>query len=264
MKRMKILKINLIKYYSSQENDRERMYYNLPDEYYQRMRLEKLQEMFFSLCPENTTILDVGCGDGFGASFVLNGFRYSKYVGLDLSMKKLKRTKEFIKKSHTLLADAEELPFKKSSFDVVFCFETLEHLINPEKALQEIKRVVKDDGLCLISIPIDSTFQEKLLKLFNKVKSRKKNTFNEHIQFFSLSRILNLFKNNSFIILSNSYCVFLFPFCHTFIKHISYSTWAKIDNLLTKIPVSLLEIGIFDLMIGNKYAYFCVRNNKRE
>jgi len=48
---------------------------------------------------------------------------------------------------------AESLPFESSSMDVVFCSHVLEHVNDAEKSLQEMKRVLKDDGTMIIGMP---------------------------------------------------------------------------------------------------------------
>ena len=49
-----------------------------------------------------------------------------------------------------MIADAKDLPFDQSSFDAVFCHNMLHHLPQPERMIDEIKRVVKKDGAVVI------------------------------------------------------------------------------------------------------------------
>ncbi|MCH7564850.1 MAG: class I SAM-dependent methyltransferase, partial [Gemmatimonadetes bacterium] len=51
------------------------------------------------------------------------------------------------------LGDAHCLPFEDDAFDVVFCFETLEHVENPHNVLVELARVCRPHGQVFISIP---------------------------------------------------------------------------------------------------------------
>lgn len=51
------------------------------------------------------------------------------------------------------LGDGERMPFDDGAFDVVLCFETLEHVPNPEQLLEELARVTARDGRVFISIP---------------------------------------------------------------------------------------------------------------
>jgi SAM-dependent methyltransferase len=52
-----------------------------------------------------------------------------------------------------ILGDADSLPFADGSFDVVLCFETLEHIESQHAALLELARVCQPGGTCFVSIP---------------------------------------------------------------------------------------------------------------
>ena len=47
----------------------------------------------------------------------------------------------------------EKFSFKDNTFDVVLCLETIEHVENPHHCIWEIKRILKKDGIFIISIP---------------------------------------------------------------------------------------------------------------
>ena len=51
------------------------------------------------------------------------------------------------------LADAEHVPFREGVFDSLLCAETLEHLQDPYRCLDEIWRVLKPGGTCVITMP---------------------------------------------------------------------------------------------------------------
>jgi len=78
-------------------------------------------------------ILDLGCGD------VDRGD-----VNLDV-----RRTK-----TTNLIASAEHIPLKTASIDLVLSSQVLEHLQNPQSALKEIRRVLKDGGEAQIDVPM--------------------------------------------------------------------------------------------------------------
>jgi SAM-dependent methyltransferase len=52
-----------------------------------------------------------------------------------------------------VLIDAHSLAFRDSVFDQILCFEVLEHLDSPVRALKEFRRVLKDDGIVVITVP---------------------------------------------------------------------------------------------------------------
>jgi SAM-dependent methyltransferase len=64
-------------------------------------------------------------------------------------------------------ADVRELPFEDGSFDLVVCFETIEHVPDPEAVLDELRRVMAVDGLLLVSTPnkhqylVENEFHER-------------------------------------------------------------------------------------------------------
>jgi ubiquinone/menaquinone biosynthesis C-methylase UbiE len=71
-------------------------------------------------------------------------------IGIDISSKALKEAKTNYIKHNFLQADAEQLPFKNSSFDVVYCKSILHHL-NLDKSLIEITRILKLNGILFIA-----------------------------------------------------------------------------------------------------------------
>lgn len=58
--------------------------------------------------------------------------------------------------------DLCNLPFEDSIFDVVICNHVLEHIINDNKALSEIMRVLKHDGTAILMVPIDYDLKETI------------------------------------------------------------------------------------------------------
>lgn len=50
-----------------------------------------------------------------------------------------------------IVADAHELPFEDSEFEIVLCTEVLEHLIDPRKAIREFNRVLKPGGKIILT-----------------------------------------------------------------------------------------------------------------
>ena len=64
--------------------------------------------------------------------------------------------KSDINKIEILKGFSEKLPFKNKSFDVIFCSHVLEHVKSEEKSLDEMNRVLKDDGKLIIGMPTAS------------------------------------------------------------------------------------------------------------
>lgn len=96
-------------------------------------------------------VLDVGCGEGTLLELIRR--KGNDVAGVDISHSGVDKTKA--KGVICFLADIsnERLPFYDDEFDMVTCLETVEHVENPLRCLQEIKRVLKADGTLIISIP---------------------------------------------------------------------------------------------------------------
>ena len=108
-------------------------------------------------------ILDVATGTGRLPLVLASNGRFEGHVvGIDLSRKMLDVAAKKIASAHfddfiTLLhQDAMNLPFPDACFDVVTCLEALEFLPDPRFALQEMVRVLREGGLLLTTIRIDT------------------------------------------------------------------------------------------------------------
>ena len=90
-------------------------------------------------------VLDIGCADGWARGVL----RHCDYIGLDYpaTASGLYQTRPQV------FADGASLPFASSSFDTVLLLEVLEHVIDAERVLAEIDRVLKPGGTLLISMP---------------------------------------------------------------------------------------------------------------
>jgi ubiquinone/menaquinone biosynthesis C-methylase UbiE len=99
----------------------------------------------------NRDVLDVACGEGYGtAALAAAGARSVTGVDIDPVTCTHAREKYGI---DAKVADATQLPFADRSFDVVVSFETIEHLTNPERFIDECYRVLRPNGVLVISTP---------------------------------------------------------------------------------------------------------------
>jgi 2-polyprenyl-3-methyl-5-hydroxy-6-metoxy-1,4-benzoquinol methylase len=96
-------------------------------------------------------ILDVGCWTGQLYS-VLSSSGY-KYTGIDVSSDAIDTAKKRYKKANWDIANASNLPFKSSQFDSVVIFEVFEHVDNEKETIKEISRVLKKNGVLILSTP---------------------------------------------------------------------------------------------------------------
>lgn len=107
-------------------------------------------------------VLEVGCGNAFLAKklsikYLMTGVD----ILVDTSTRKENGHMQFVN------ANAENLPFENKSFDTTICTHTLEHVLNFEKAISELRRVTKNR--LIIVVPMQKPF---------------KYTFDLHLRFF--------------------------------------------------------------------------------
>jgi len=101
-----------------------------------------------------------------------------------------------------------KLPFEVSSFDVVICKDILEHVLEPLNVLKEVRRVLKDDGFVIISVPNHFYFPLRLRILFGKglrwkaIGSDHTQDYDEwnymHIRFFTFNGFKRLLSTAGF------------------------------------------------------------------
>lgn len=109
---------------------------------------------FFPFSPADA-VLNLGCGDGVQA--MIYGGRFGKMVGVDINEDSLKTAQLLmarygIKNFTGLVANIEEVPLIEK-FDKIIAIDSIEHVIKPEKVIAEAQRLLKDDGLLLITFP---------------------------------------------------------------------------------------------------------------
>ncbi|MEK7526486.1 MAG: class I SAM-dependent methyltransferase [Patescibacteria group bacterium] len=109
-------------------------------------------------------VLDVGCGVGSFAAKIKDTFRNDVY-GIDLNEAGINNAIKLGIKAR--VGDIEKRwPFKSESFDAVVSIQTIEHLVNPDFFLLESKRVLKRNGLIIISTPNLTNWFNRVIFLF--------------------------------------------------------------------------------------------------
>lgn len=98
--------------------------------------------------------LDVSCGTGrYSLRIAENGV---EVLALDLSSKMLKRLKAkksgFCDRVSVVVADGERLPFREGVFDCLVCALAFGHFEDCEWAAGEFSRILKNNGLCVLSV----------------------------------------------------------------------------------------------------------------
>lgn len=102
---------------------------------------------------EDGSILDVGCGTGAFLEAVVSG-RKARVSGVDLSPEMIRLSSERLRpcaEADLKVGDAENLPWPQATFDVVTCSSSFHHYPQPQKALCEMRRVLKQGGQFILA-----------------------------------------------------------------------------------------------------------------
>lgn len=116
---------------------------------------------------EGKVILDIASGEGYG-SYILSK-KALEVIGVDIDVESVQNAKEKYLKDNLkfIVGNADNIPVESNSIDIVVSFETIEHHDKHEEMFLEIKRVLKDDGILIMSSP-DKKYYSDIPKFKNK------------------------------------------------------------------------------------------------
>jgi len=138
-------------------------------------------------------VLDLACGEGYGAKILSEDAL--EVTGIDIDNESIEHAKKKYQKNNLKFLESSiiSIPLKDEKiFDVITCFETIEHIHEQETMLREVSRLLKDNGIFIISTPNKPVYnqgrQEKnpfhVKELdFNKLKDLL-NSFFPHVSIF--------------------------------------------------------------------------------
>jgi precorrin-6B methylase 2 len=109
--------------------------------------------LFAARIARHRHVLDIGCGTGYGTAEL--GKCSQICVGLDFSRDAVAYARANFNRPNLrwLQASADTLPFAPASFDLVICFEVIEHLERWPDLLKEVARILRRDGQFIVSTP---------------------------------------------------------------------------------------------------------------
>ena len=102
---------------------------------------------------DGKVVLDIASGEGYGSAMLSDNA--AKVIGIDISLETVKHARNRYKNRNLefMVGSCSEIPLPDSSVDIVVSFETIEHHNLHDEMMLEIKRVLRSDGILVISSP---------------------------------------------------------------------------------------------------------------
>lgn len=120
-----------------------------------RARKELVFDLIDKISPDRSgRVLDLGCGSGqYLARLFAMGF---DCCGADLSEEMLRRAREKLPRNAAVQwihSDCRSVPVENAGFNLILCVGVLEYLADDSSALREMRRLIKPDGLVILTLP---------------------------------------------------------------------------------------------------------------
>lgn len=182
-------------------------------------------------------ILDVGCGVGKIFWKITAGMN----VGIDMSLGALKIAS---KKSDSLYicSVAENLPFRRESFDIVLLLEVIEHVDDQEACLAEISRVLKRGGLLILSFPNYCHLPWLLVRIMARILNKpgwiNLQPIDRILNYFQVKRKLTNYGMRLIKIIGSAY---LPPIIYNFVRRKGKSDYWELNHFLDKLHLQFLS-----------------------
>lgn len=186
-------------------------------------------------------VLDAGSGRGW---FSLAAAKLGAAVtALDLSEENLARIKAADARIQTVYGDACEIPDLGQKFDLIVALEMLEHLVEPQKALQSFHRLLNPGGMLLVTVPY-----RELIRYSLCIHCNRKTPVNAHLHSFDLPALTRLLEQNGFRVLARR------RFFHKAMELF------RLNQLTRRLPLWVWNaLDRACGLLGDKYNYLAVR-----
>lgn len=137
--------------YESQRPDIDTNAFNSKLSIQREWHIKKLNTLIDNVELKNKFVLDAGCGSGAISGEIAK--KSKRLIGIDINPHAVKYAQS--KKIHNanfVASNVEDIPFGDNSFDIITCFDVLDHCINPRKTLGEFYRVLNKNGLVFLIV----------------------------------------------------------------------------------------------------------------
>lgn len=151
-----------------QDREFNKILKSVPLDYYQRGTKTNLLRKYWHGTKINFAVkllkkfsfnncLEVGSASGYMIAEIAKKYPKVSFQAIDTYKEAIEYAQRRYPHINFINAQAEKLPYKNNQFDLVLCYETIEHVRNPEKAIAEMKRVLKKGGKLILAMDSGTT-----------------------------------------------------------------------------------------------------------
>jgi SAM-dependent methyltransferase len=208
---------------------------------YARIRFEICLKLLSTYIKNYPKVLDIGC---YTADLLKLLPVSVDYYGIDSDENALKIAHERGAKISKIDLENEEIPLDQK-FDIIIITELLEHLKDPEKLILQIKHLLKENGVVLISLPNECTLYHRLKVLIGKGIDGTGFSPHYHLHFPTIKQNVE-FLEKHFKILKKGYWYHL-------------GVGGKLEKLISKIPDRFWKIlaNLYPSLFARGGVYLC-------
>ncbi|MEK7160184.1 MAG: class I SAM-dependent methyltransferase, partial [Patescibacteria group bacterium] len=156
-----------------------------------------IEASIWDLCKFKHPILDIGIGNGEITPLIFKNIKKID-VGIDIEASGLSKAMKTGRYKKVLREDAAKMKLKSSFFNTVISNSTFEHIKYDLKAISEVSRILKKNGLFFLTVPCNF-LPEWITELEKKNSSQKLKKFNiraNHLHYRSISEWKKIFNKN--------------------------------------------------------------------
>jgi len=168
---------------------------------------------------QTANVLDIGCGRGFLLQKLRVVAPQAKLSGLDISPKLCEIARANVLTADIAQGDAESLPYADDSFDIVFMTEALEHMLDYDKALSEVRRVLRPNGVFIVTVPNRDWVS---YDFYDQKRNHALQPIDDH--YFTVPEIRGYLEHNSFNIVKyrGSDCLYYYEPYHKYEQALAF------------------------------------------
>jgi ubiquinone/menaquinone biosynthesis C-methylase UbiE len=172
-------------------------------------KFEKILSVLQDFHPgtQSLNCLDIGCSSGIITSLLGNHFQMS--IGMDIDQEAIEYAQNHSSspRAQFLIADSMALPFHNNSMDVIVCNHIYEHVPQAKQMMDEVYRVLKEDGLCYFSagnkymiieghyrLPFLSWLPKPFAHLYLNLAGKGEFYYEQHLSFGGLKKLVGKFR----------------------------------------------------------------------